>query len=163
MLRSLLVTVIVFALYFVLPFDNKSPFNTGLALLIGLVAVACLVAWQARSITRAPYPRLKAIEALVTSFPIVLLLFSTTYFVMGEHAAGTFTQPMTRIDALYFTVTTFSTVGFGDITAVSESARVVTIVQMLVDLVLLGLVVNVFLDSVRTGLARRGTRSGNGS
>ena len=45
--------------------------------------------------------------------------------------AASFTEPLTRADALYFTVTVFSTVGFGDITAKSETARVVLIVQML--------------------------------
>ena len=43
-------------------------------------------------------------------------------------------QPLTRADALYFAVTVFSTVGFGDITPESEAARVVLIVQMLGDL-----------------------------
>jgi hypothetical protein len=32
---------------------------------------------------------------------------------------------LTRTDALYFTVTVFSTVGFGDITAKTETARLV--------------------------------------
>jgi hypothetical protein len=154
-LRTIGVTVVVFVLYFTLPFDKKSSFNTALALLIGLVLVAVLLAWQARAITRAPYPRLRAVEALLTSFPIVVLLFSTIYFLMDEGSPRAFSQAMTRLDSLYFTVTVFATVGFGDITAVSEPARGVTTVQMIVDIVLLGLVVRVFLQSVRTGLARR--------
>jgi hypothetical protein len=39
---------------------------------------------------------------------------------------------------MYFSVTVFTTVGFGDITAKSETARIVLIVQMLADLALLG-------------------------
>ena len=53
---------------------------------------------------------------------------------MERASAASFTQPLTRTDALYFTVTVFSTVGFGDITAKSEAARIVLIVQMLADL-----------------------------
>ncbi|MGZ4522020.1 MAG: potassium channel family protein [Mycobacteriaceae bacterium] len=147
-------TGVVFVLYFVLPF-NKSAAETGLGLLIGLVVVACLLAWHARAITRATYPQVRALEGLLTTFPIFVLLFSTTYFVMDEYSRGSFSQAMTRLDALYFTVTVFSTVGFGDITALSASARIITTVQMVLDLVLVGLVVRVFYQSVQSGLARR--------
>src|SRR5262245_12960876 len=40
MLRSVIVAVAGFVLYFTLPFDSASDFNTGVALLVGLVAVA---------------------------------------------------------------------------------------------------------------------------
>ena len=67
-----------------------------------------------------------------------LLLFASTYFLMERASAANFTQPLTRTDALYFSVTVFTTVGFADITAKSETARVMLIVQMLADLALLG-------------------------
>ena len=70
--------------------------------------------------------------------PFYLLVFASTYFLMQRASAANFTQPLTRTDALYFSVTVFSTVGFGDITPKSEAARVVLIVQMLGDLALLG-------------------------
>ena len=70
--------------------------------------------------------------------PFYLLLFASTYFLMERASAANFTQPLTRTDALYFSVTVFTTVGFGDITAKSETARVVLIVQMIGDLALLG-------------------------
>jgi hypothetical protein len=66
-------------------------------------------------------------------------------------SAASFTEPLTRTDALYFTVTVFSTVGFGDITARSEAARVVLIVQMLADLALLGAGIRVLLGAVQRG------------
>jgi hypothetical protein len=46
-------------------------------------------------------------------------------------------------------VTTFSTVGFGDITATSETARVVVTVQMVLDLLVLGLGIRVFIGAVK--------------
>ena len=74
---------------------------------------------------------------------------------MGQVDPANFTQDLSRVDALYFTVTTFATVGFGDIAPVSEEARIITTVQIVIDLILVGLVVRVFLGSVRAGLARR--------
>ena len=93
--------------------------------------------WQVRTIAGARYPGLKAFEALGLIVPLYLLVFASTYFVMERASAANFTQPLTRTDALYFTVTVFSTVGFGDITPKSEAARVVLIVQMLGDIALL--------------------------
>jgi hypothetical protein len=52
----------------------------------------------------------------------------------ANHPANFSTHALTRTDALYFTVTVFSTVGFGDITAASQSARLVVTAQMLLDL-----------------------------
>ena len=52
-------------------------------------------------------------------------------------------------------MTVFTTVGFGDITARSEAARIVLIVQMLADLVLLGAGVRVLLGAVQRGRERR--------
>jgi hypothetical protein len=154
-LRSVSVAVAGFVLYFTLPFDSTNDFNTGLALLVGLVAVAALTAWQAWTIAHSPFPLIRAVEGLMTTFPLVMLLFATTYFVMEQYQAHSFTQGMTRVDSLYFTVTTFATVGYGDITPVTESARLTVILQMVVDLVLIGLVARAFVNSVRTGLARR--------
>ena len=154
-IRSVTVAVVGYVLYFTLPFDSASDFNTGLALMLGLVLVAALAVWQAWTIARSPFPLIRAVEGLITTFPLVVLLFSTTYFVMDEYQSGSFTQHLTRLDSLYFTVTTFATVGYGDITPVTESARVTVTLQMVVDLVLIGLVARAFVSSVRTGLARR--------
>ena len=58
-------------------------------------------------------------------------------------------------------MTVFATVGSGDITAKSETARVVLIVQMLADLALLGAGARVAAGAVRRGQQRRsGTGDG---
>ena len=91
--------------------------------------------------------------------PLFLVLFASTYFVMERASAASFTEPLTRTDALYFTVTVFSTVGFGDITAKSEAARVVLIVQMLADLAFLGAR---HTSAPGGGATRPGTKPGYG-
>ena len=92
---------------------------------------------------------LRAFETLGFIVPFYLLLFASTYYVMERASAANFTQPLTRTDALYFSVTVFATVGFGDIAAKSETARVVLIVQMLADLALLGAGAKVLLGAVQ--------------
>ncbi|HEY8302524.1 MAG TPA: potassium channel family protein [Jatrophihabitans sp.] len=161
-LRAVSVTAVVFLLYFTLPFSNRGAVETGFALAVALVAFAGLMVWHAHAIAQAPYPLVRAVVALFTSFPIFIVLFSSVYFMIDEYSKGSFSQAMTRLDALYFTVTTFATVGFGDITAVSEPARIITVVQIVLDLVLLGLVVRVFAHSAQAGLARRDKGSDDG-
>jgi len=52
------------------------------------------------------------------------------------------------------------TVGFGDITATSQSARVFVMVQMVLDLVILGLGVRVYRGAVSVGRKRSDARGG---
>ena len=132
-------------------------------LLISLLIFAGLAVWQVKAIVGSRYPGLRAAEALGLIIPLYLLLFASTYFVMERVSAANFTQPLTRTDALYFSVTVFATVGFGDITAKSETARVVLIIQMLADLALLGAGAKVLLGAVHRGQQRRsGTSDGDG-
>jgi cell division GTPase FtsZ len=90
--------------------------------------------------------------------PAFLLLFAATYFIMEQANSENFNvDSLTRTDSLYFTVTVFATVGFGDITATSQAARVLVMAQMILDLLVLGLVVKVFVGAVEIG--RRDHRS----
>ena len=137
-LRGVLVAVVLVVLYYVLPLNGRWDSGTAIRLLVGILVFAGVMVWEVRVIAGSRYPGLRAAEALGLILPLYLVLFASTYFVMEHASAASFTQPLTRTDALYFTVTVFSTVGFGDITAKSEAARVVLIVQMLADIALLG-------------------------
>jgi voltage-gated potassium channel len=153
-LRGLLTAIVLVVLYYVLP-DRSWNDGTALRILAGLLVFAGITTWQVRTITGSRYPGLKAAQALGLIFPLYLLVFASTYYVMEGVSAANFTQPLTKTDALYFTVTVFSTVGFGDITPRSEPARIVLIVQMLGDLAVLGAGVRVLLEAVRRGRQRR--------
>ena len=89
---------------------------------------------------------------LITRF---LLLFAAAYLLMADADAGAFSEPLSRTDALYFTITVFATVGFGDITPKTDLARVATMVQMLGDLLVVGLVLHLTVGAVQAGLQRR--------
>jgi voltage-gated potassium channel len=135
-------------LYYLLPLDRTSAGAAVTILFTGLAVFIGLVALQTRAIIRSPFPGLRAVEALATSVPLFLLLFASTYVVMARMSAGNFDGPLTHTDGLYFTVTVFSTVGFGDITAKTEAARLVVTGQMIADLVILGLAVKIIVGAV---------------
>ena len=160
-LRGLLNTTLLVVIYYVLPFDERFGTDAVVRVLIGLVVFVCLVVWQVKTIIDSPYPAVKAVEALALILPLYLLIFASTYFVMERASAASFTQAMTRTDALYFSVTVFSTVGFGDIAPRSEPARVVLIFQMLGDLALLGAGARLLLTAVERGRQRRSNAGGD--
>jgi voltage-gated potassium channel len=155
LLRALGSTVGLVAIYYLLPLDRPSiPLAVGM-LAVGLLALGGLVAFQVRSIIRATFPALRAVGALATSVPLFLLLFAGTYYVMGGISEDNFSEPLTRTDALYFTVTVFATVGFGDIVATTEGARVVVMGQMVAGIVIIGLGARIIVDAVKRGQQRQ--------
>jgi hypothetical protein len=106
-LRSVLIAAVLVVLYYMLPLDRPWDSDTAIRLLIGLVVVAGVMVWGVRIIAGSRYPGLRAAEALALVLPFFLLLFASTYFVMERASAASFTQPLGRTDALYFTVTVF--------------------------------------------------------
>jgi hypothetical protein len=152
--RTLLTSTGVVILYFVLPFDREFSAGTLVALGAGVLVMGLLVAWQVRWILRSPHPALRAVEAIALSLPLFLLLFASAYEVLSASRPDSFTEPLSRIDSLYFVVTVFATVGFGDISPVSELARLLVTVHMVGNLVLIGLVLRVFLAAVDRGRRR---------
>ena len=160
-LRAAGSTAALVVIYYLLPLDRSSTAVAVTMLSIGLLALIALVAYQVRSITRSQFPLLRGVESLATSIPFFLLLFAATYVVVATISAGNFSQPMSRTGAIYFTVTVFATVGFGDITAKTDVARLIVTGQMLADLVVLGLGVRVLLSAVQRG--RQRPRAGTGT
>ncbi|MCC3776596.1 potassium channel family protein [Streptomyces sp. UNOB3_S3] len=141
--------------------DERFTGGAAVTLVLGLAALLLLFLRQLRSISRSPQPRLRAVETLATTVPLFLLLFAATYYLLERNVPGSFSEVLDRTGALYFTLTVFSTVGFGDIVARSGSARIITTAQMTADVLLVGVAARVVVGAVETGLRRhRGTADG---
>ena len=152
LLRALATIVVVVTAYYVVPLDRLSGVPLGVSLTVGLLALTAVAAYQVIAIIRHPHSAVRGIEALAITVPLFLLLFAASYFLMAQADPDNFNvDSLTRTDSLYFTVTVFATVGFGDITATSQTARVFVMAQMILDLIVLGLVVRVFLGAVQLG------------
>jgi voltage-gated potassium channel len=116
LLRALGISAVLIALYYLAPLDLLTEVPLLLSLIIGLLALAAMTAYQVRAVLRAAHPGVRGIEALATTVPLFLLLFAATYFLMSHTSTSNFNvHALTRTDSIYFTVTVFATVGFGDI------------------------------------------------
>ncbi|MFJ3443803.1 potassium channel family protein [Streptomyces sp. NPDC086081] len=153
--RALLIAAGLVTVYYVLPLDGRLTAGASAVLVCGLLLVVVVFWWEVRAIVDSPWPRLKALEALATTLALFLLLFAGAYFLLEHTTPGSFSEPLTKTDSLYFTLTTFTTVGYGDIAARSQPGRVLTMCQMLGGLLLVGVAAKILASAVQTGLRRR--------
>ena len=124
LLRAFILTVILVILYFLAPLAWLDGLPVAVVLVVAPLVLLAVSWWQIRAILRSTQPGLRGIEALAVIAPLYLLLFAAAYFQMAHADPSSFTaEGLTRLDTLYFTVTVFSTVGFGDISPASETAR----------------------------------------
>jgi len=154
-LRICATTAGLLLLYVLVPIPGTSGAQALVGMIAGLVVFLVLVSWQIRTIVRADHPVLRAVEAIAVALPVLIAVFSFTYLSLSRADAASFSEQLERVDALYFTVTTISTVGFGDITARSDAARILVTVQMLVDIALLAGLARLVILATRTGLRRQ--------
>ena len=148
-LRVIATMTLVFVLYALMPGTVRMTTVTLVSFVIALIAFAVLIGFEIRSVLRATYPALRALEVIAVIFPIFLVAFSITYLSMSKTNGQTFSLPLDHISALYFTLVTFATVGFGDIVAKTDAARLMVMIQIVLDLIFIGLVVRVLLGAVQ--------------
>ncbi len=154
-LRVFGTTAMLLVVYFAIPIGEKISTWSIVVLVVSLIGLTISVGFQVRRIIDAPVPQLRAVETLATAIPAFIVIFALVYVTMSEVNPGAFNAPVTRIAGLYFTVTVFTTVGFGDIVARTDAARAVVTVQMLLDLVILGGLVRVVIGASQLALMRR--------
>ena len=153
LLRAFATAVLMVVGYYTLPLGSLSDVSVAAELSVGVALLVGVIVWQVGAIERATYPAIRATQALAVTTPLFLLLFAASYYILSADDVATFTEALSRSDALYLTVTIFATVGFGDISAQTESARLFVTAQMLLDLVILGLGLQVILGAVKRGKA----------
>ncbi|ANY25319.1 potassium channel family protein [Gordonia terrae] len=138
LLRPIGAAVVLLAGYFLLPIDKESDLNY-LGLVVGAALLIAFCVWEVRKFAGSDRPVATAMEMLVALAGFYIVAFATTYFLFSEYDPGSFNESLTRVDALYFCLTVFTTTGFGDIAPDSQGARVAVSIQMASTLLLLGL------------------------
>jgi voltage-gated potassium channel len=159
-LRILGIAVGMILLYAVVPVPGTSGAAALIGMVAGLMLFVVLVGWQLHSIVRAEHPVLRAAEVVVFAVPMLVVIFAFTFLTISRADPQSFSEHLGRVDAMYFTVSTMATVGFGDITPASPGARIVVTFQMFFDLALLAGLVRLLVLATRTGLRRQEVEAG---
>jgi len=145
--------VLIFGAYFALPIGRESGLRAVLRLGLDIALIGAVLAWQVKRISVAELPELRAVEALGIIIAVFLVAFSAIYLSLSHETPGTFTQTLDHARALYFTITVFSTVGFGDITPRTDASRLIAAAQMLLDLAIIGVVVRLLFNAAKSRVA----------
>jgi voltage-gated potassium channel len=153
-LRTAAMLALLLVAYYQAPLDRPLTAASGALFVGGLLLAALIVIVEVRGILASPWPLLRAIRVLALGVPLLLVLFAATYITVDGQQTDAFTEPLSRTDGLYFTVTTFATVGYGDISPRTELARVLVTIQMVVGLLTVGVIAKVVLGAVRVAQER---------
>ncbi len=145
--------VIIIGAFYVVPIGHESGLRAFVRLGADVALIGAVFAWQIRRISVAELPELRAIEALGIVVVLFLVAFSGIYLGMSHESHLTFTQGLNQTKALYFTISVFSTVGFGDITPRTDPARLVVAAQMLLDLAIIGAVVRLIFNAAKSRIS----------
>ena len=154
-LRMFLSIAIIIAVYVIVPAEDLASGTPGFGMTLGIVLLLGMIALQLFRTVRDPYPEVRAATSLLVLVTLLVVIFSLTYAALSVANPNSFTEVLDKSNAIYFTVTTLSTTGFGDIAANSPTARWVVTVQMLFDLIALVGLARVFVLAAKTARARR--------
>jgi hypothetical protein len=142
-LEHLLVLAIAVANYYLVPVTGQFGDLSGVLFVVVLIVLIALVGAQiVRQARAGSDPSVRIRSLLVLLYPIIVV-FALSYYVMQVRDPQQFANLTSRTDSLYYTVVTLGTVGYGDVHPVGELAKIVTMVQIVFDLVVIGLLLSI--------------------
>ncbi|WP_405012656.1 ion channel [Kitasatospora sp. NBC_01539] len=141
--------VLMLVVWFTVPLQVFGPHNPVLSWTVFAGALLALAALLLRQIWAELSGRADRHPVVGISLLMVasMLVFATCYLALARDPGQFAGQLTTRVDALYFTVITMATVGYGDITPSGQEARSMVMLQILYTLV--------FLTAGATSISRR--------
>lgn len=132
--RTILTVLFGLALWSELyPFFARG-FFVGPIFVVPAVVATCVFAYLVISASRFG-STFDIAMALLFALSSVIAMFSVLYWNYGT--TNNFSANLTQLDAIYFSVGTLSTAGTGNISAISETARGLQTLQMILDIVLI--------------------------
>jgi hypothetical protein len=162
--RAVLGLVSVLVVYYAVPI-GKLPSGRGVVLsALGLLGGATLLAWlivrQVRRLMRATAGESVRLDGLILLVFVVVPTFALGNFALETSDASQFEGLETKTDALYMTLSTLATVGFGDVHAAGQLARALVSVQIVFNLVFVAALVSLVTGEIRERAASQRAAGG---
>ncbi|MEU5521060.1 potassium channel family protein [Streptomyces sp. NPDC093250] len=144
--------------YFLLPLDGLGPRRPVLSWLLFGLALGVIALLLLRQVVHVllSVPGVRPGMVIPPLMCLSILVFATAYQGLAQHP-GEVDGIATRLDALYFTLVSLATIGYGDITPRGQAARLVTVLQILYTFVFLTAAATSLTRYLRDELRRRET------
>ena len=156
--RNLAALVLCLVCYYLAPI--RAGDSAGLSLIGFVTALGALTWLIIREIRRLVFSSLATrLAPLMVAVYLTLVLFAAAYYKLADWP-NQMSGLETKTDALYFTLVTLATVGFGDIVPVGQPARVVAMIQIMFNLVIIASVASIIGWQLRERMARRRDHAG---
>jgi voltage-gated potassium channel len=152
--RTIFGVAVILVVLFLVPDDLE--FNAVVPYVV-FGGVAVFFVWffarQLRDVRHSHFPFLRAIEGLILTGMLYLAAFSGIYVMISGSDPQSFNQPLDHFTALYYAMVVFSTVGFGEIAPIDVTARSISMLQMVLNLVFLGVALKVLFNAAQRSQA----------
>lgn len=147
-LRFVVLMGLALVVYFLVPVQAG---EDGLAVraVISLLTLCLLTAgvvWQILLHIEQPE---RKVDGLLFAMVVAVLAFALGFYRLDVAYPGQIVGLDTRVDALYFTMTTLLTVGYGDIHAQGQGARVLVMVAMVFNVAVIATAVTTITSRIR--------------
>ncbi|MGI5270112.1 potassium channel family protein [Nonomuraea sp. CA-218870] len=154
-------TVLILGAYYAVPVQPDPRLWVQVLRTVAVLAGIALVGWSVvREVRRESAGDQGGITtarlALVTVLGVVLFALADYWVAIWRE--DEFVGLGTRTDALYFAVSTLVTVGFGDVHAQGQVARVLVLVQMVFNVIVVATAATLLAGRFKGGQARRRAR-----
>ncbi|HEX5087926.1 MAG TPA: potassium channel family protein [Nocardioides sp.] len=133
--RLVVITVLVLAFYFLAPIESEPEGGIVLRAVLAVLVFTGLAASLVIQIRLSLADESRRLDGLVTAIVCVWVVFALSFYGLADHQPGQVSGLDTKVDSLYFTASTMLTVGYGDVHATGQFARVLVLLQMLFDVV----------------------------
>jgi voltage-gated potassium channel len=135
------------AAYYAFPTEFAGATAAGVAVSLvitsaGLALVAAIMVRELGAVRRGDPGR--GVRMLAMMLVLLIVAASLTFFLVNQARPEEFVGLQTKTDALYFTLTTMSTVGFGDVHAEGQVARALVCILIVFNVVVVASLARIY-------------------
>lgn len=136
--RAALTSLSLLVFYFVVPVDSSDSTTAFvIRVMVSVVAFTGLILAINYQLLRQIHQPDAPLGGLLAGVVAGVLFFALLDYIVAIHVDGQFDDLRTRLDALYFSLATLATIGYGDVHAEGQLARGIVCVQMVFDVAVL--------------------------
>ncbi|MEP9362929.1 potassium channel family protein [Nocardioides sp. CN2-186] len=151
--RDIVLLALLIAAYFVVPVQYSSDgLRSGVVSMLLIAAAGAVLIWQVLLLVDDPD---RQVEGLLFALVVGVLTFALAFYRLEIEDPDQIAGLTTRLDSLYFTMTTLLTIGFGDIHAEGQIARAVVLLQMVFNVAVIATGASTLTSRVRSNAQRR--------